>query len=370
MLNSKPKIPWWNPQIGKKEREFVLSAMDDNFINEGNLTVQFEREIARRVDAKYAVAVTSCTAGLFLALKAAGIGHGDEVIVPDITFIATANAVEMCGAKPVIVDVNQKTLTIDINQMATAITPKTKAVIPVHVSGRGCDMKRILEIAESKNIAVIEDAAEAFLSKHNQKYLGTLGMAGCFSFSPHKTITTGQGGAIVTNDDAVYRQLRELKDQGRFNRGTGGDDLHPTIGYNFKFTDLQAGVGLGQLTELDNRIAKIKRAHALYTKNLKNISGISFFPFTDEEVPQWVDISLSARDELDSYLAAQSIECRKYWHPIHTQKPYSSPDSFFPSSTTMSKRALWLPSAYTLTDEDIYTVCRHITEFIDGAGQK
>src|SRR3989344_3587981 len=175
------KIPWWMPKVEKEDYEFIKKALDANFVNEGPLTAQFENEIAKLVGAKYAVATTSGTAAIFLSLKALGIGYGDEVIVPDMTFIATANAVEMTGAKPVLVDINPKTLNMDPNKFADGITNKTKAVIPVHVSGRAAEIEKIMKIAQEKNIHVVEDAAEAFTSKHRGKCLGTYGIAGCLS---------------------------------------------------------------------------------------------------------------------------------------------------------------------------------------------
>ena len=256
-MDSKIKIPWWEPQIGSEEYKIIKQVLDNNFPNEGEMTSLFEHKICKLLGCKNAVAVTSGTVAMFLSMKALGIGHGDEVIVPDMTFIATANAVDLCGAKPVLVDVDPNTLNIDSSAFGNAITKETKAVIPVHVSGRASDMESIMKIADENSIHVVEDAAEAFMSRHKGKYLGTYGKTGCFSFSPNKTITTGQGGVIVTEDDELKVRLRELKDQGRPVRGTGGDDIHNSIGYNLKFTDLQAAVGLGQLNYLETRMERI-----------------------------------------------------------------------------------------------------------------
>ncbi|OGH64485.1 MAG: hypothetical protein A2821_03115 [Candidatus Magasanikbacteria bacterium RIFCSPHIGHO2_01_FULL_41_23] len=359
------KIPWWLPQVGSgAERIFLTQALDNNYINEGPLVTQFETKIAALVNAKYAIATPSCTVGLFLALKALGIGHGDEVLVPDITFIATANAVDLCGATPILVDVDPATFTIDCGQAEKRITAKTKAIMPVHVTGRGADMSAVMALATRHNLFVVEDAAEALMSKQGSQYLGTFGQAGCFSFSPNKTITTGQGGLIVTNDEKIYNRLRPLKDQGRPTRGTGGDDRHDTIGYNFKMTDLQAAIGLGQLTLLKKRIERMKRNHELYQTNLGDLPYLSLFKFRTEEVPQWTDALIpERRDELVEYLKTNSIDSRKYWFPIHRQLAYKQPDDLFPQSILLSPQAVWLPSAYTLTDEDVLTVCEKIKEF-------
>ena len=203
------------------------------------------------------------------------------------------------------------------------------------------------------------------MSRYKGKFLGTFGDLGCFSFSPNKTISTGQGGIIVTNDSTLNTKLRALKDQGRPERGTGGNDRHDTIGYNFKFTNLQAALGLGQLQYLKKRLARMKRNYQLYAKLLKDVKEISVFEcdIKNGEVPQWTDIFTDQRDNLEEYLLKSNIHCRKYWFPIHSQKPYKLPDDQFPNSLKMSARSLWLPSAFTLTDKEITTACQEIKKF-------
>lgn len=355
------------PQTGTpEERQYLKQALDDNYINEGNLTQDFEEKIAKLVDAKYSVSSCNCTTGLFMCLKAYEIGHGDEVIVPDMTFVATANAVDMAGATPVLVDVGPD-LNISIDAIKSAITEKTKAIMPVHVTGRGADMEAIMEIANEHNLIVIEDAAEALASKYRGKYLGTWGHAGCYSFSPNKTITSGQGGMIVTNDDNVVEKLKMLKDQGRPVRGSGGDDIHHMRGYNFKFTNLQAAIGLGQLHYLDERIKRMREIYRWYADGLRDASEVELYPCDIDggAVPQWTDIKVEKRDELEQFLHEHNIDSRKYWHPLHTQKPYAADDANFPNSIKLSKQSLWLPSAFTLTQEDINTVCEKIKEFFE-----
>lgn len=365
-MKKNKKIPWWLPQVGsQEERQFIKLALDNNYVNEGELTTQFENKIAGLVGAKYAVAATSCTTAIFLALKGLGVGAGDEVIVPDMTFVATANAVDLTGAKPVLVDVNPDNLNISVDAIIRAITPKTKAIVPVHVTGRTADMEKILQIAEQHKLFVVEDAAEALMSKHNDKYLGTFGDAGCFSFSANKTITTGQGGMIVTNDANLHTKLRMLKDQGRPARGTGGDDLHNVIGYNFKFTDLQAALGLGQLHFLPARTKRMKRNYELYVKCLQGVENLKIYKtdVKNGEVPQWTDIMTKKRDELAAYLKANNMYSRKYWLPLHRQLAYKQADDNFPQSVKMSPKSLWLPSAFTLKDADVKKVCDCVKSF-------
>lgn len=359
------KIPWWQTQIGQKEHELIDEVLNSHYVNEGEVTAEFEKKIAKLLGCRQAVAATSGTAAIFLALKAVGVEPGDEVIVPDMTFIATANAAELCGAQVVLIDVNAADLNINIAALKKAITKKTKAIVPVHVTGRAADIETILKIARQHGIAVVEDAAEALMSKYQGKYLGTFGDAGCFSFAANKTITCGQGGLIVTNNEELATKCRALKDQGRPTRGTGGDDLHNAIGYNFKLSNILAALGLGQLQYLTKRIARMRRNYRLYADNLKNIKEISVFPcdIAGGAVPQWTDIASPQRDALEKYLRQRNIDCRKYWFPLHTQKPYRLPDKNFPNSTKMSPLSLWLPSAFTLTDADVLTVCHEIKKF-------
>jgi len=284
-----------------------------------------------------------------------------------MTFIATANAVEMCGAKVVLVDVDPRTLSISTEAIKKAITEKTKAIIPVHVSGRAADMETILEIAKDYDLFVVEDAAEAFMSKIKGKYLGTFGDTGCFSFSPPKIITTGQGGVIVTDKKNIYKSLVELKDQGRPKRGTGGDDIHNSIGFNFKFTNLQAAVGLGQLRKLSERMSRMKRINELYHNFLDGTTGILLFDVDIKNggLPLWTDALVERRDKLDIFLNSKGIDCRKFWHPLHTQKPYKLTDRDFPNSTKLSPKAIWLPSAFTMTDHDVEYVSNLIKGFLN-----
>jgi len=360
------KYPWWVTQFGRTERVLIDEAFASNFINDGDLTTRFENDLASRVASKYAVATSSGTAAIFLALAGLDIGHGDEVLVPDVTFIATANAVTLTGARPVLVDVDPCTLNMDPRAAERALSANTKAIVPVHVSGRGADMPSLLELGKRHNLPVIEDAAESLVSRRFGKTLGTLGVAGCVSFSPNKHITTGQGGMVFTNSEQLQVRLRELKDQGRPVRGTGGDDPHPRVGYNFKLTNVQAAIGLGQLELLDQRAKRLRDHYRIYREQLADLWQVEWpgFAIEEGETPQWVDVIVhERRNELEEFLAARQMGCRRFWHPLHTQPPYRQPDAAFPNSSRLMPKALWLPSAFTLTDADIAEVCRAIREF-------
>lgn len=343
----------------------LQGVLDSNFLNEGDVTARFEAGIAARIGARHAVATTSGTTALYMSLMALGVAHGDEVIVPDMTFIATANAVTMTGAKAVLVDVDPATLSMSAGSLEKAVTSRTRAVIPVHVSGRAGAFKKVLEVAGRHGIPVVEDAAEALGSKFNGRFLGTWGKAGAFSFSPNKTITTGQGGMVATDDDKLAARLRELKDQGRPVRGTGGDDVHPALGFNFKFTNLQAAVGLGQMADLDRRLDRQRSISEIYREELHGCDAIRFFDcdLKDGEVPQWTDVLAERRNQLDAYLKSMNVHCRRFWYPLHTQIPYFQPDDIFPNSTVLAKMALWLPSSFQMTDQDVRYVSSLVLAF-------
>jgi perosamine synthetase len=360
-------IPWWRPQIGKKEYGLIKKVLDNDYPNQGAVTREFEGKVAALTGAGYAIAVPNATSAMCLALKALGIGPGDEVIVQDNTYIATANAVTLTGAKPVLVDANPDTLMIDLAATEKATTSKTKAMVPVHVSGRAAPMKEIMALAKARGLYVVEDAAEAFGTKSGGQHLGTFGDAGCFSFSPQKIITTGQGGMVVTNSKAIEKRVRELKNQGVYHQLTGGNDTHYSLGFNFKFTDLQAAVGVAQLSYMPARLRRMARTHELYKKRLAGVRGIKLFECKTRagEIPLWNDVTAERRDELVEYLKGKNIDCRKFWYPLHTQAPYRRDGALFPNASAVAPRCLWLPSAFTLTDRDVETVCREIKTFFD-----
>lgn len=358
-------IPWWTPQMTGAELEALREVVDSNYLNDGDVTERFERAVAMRVGARHAVAVTSGTIAIFAALVAVGVKRDDEVIVPDLTFIATANAVTLAGATPVLVDIDERTLTIDPNAIEAAITPRTRAIVPVHVSGRGADMDAIRAISERHSLAVVEDAAEAFGSCYRGRALGTVGDAGCLSFSPNKSITTGQGGMVLTDDADIAGRIRQLKDQGRPTRGTGGDDVHPSLGFNFKLTNLQSAVGLAQLEQLDARLDRQRSIHRTYAERLGHLGSLRLpgFDLANGETPLWTDALSPQRDELDRYLSQRGIHCRRFWFPIHTQLPYGRNGIGLDRATSAARQAIWLPSAFTLSDADVHAVCDEIVAF-------
>ena len=350
---SKDSIPWFCPEIGPLEREYVLQVLDSNYLNEGDVTARFEQKLAEFLGVRHCVAVTSGTAALTLALMALGIGHGDEVIVPDFTFIATANAVRLAGADVKLVDIEPGRFTLDIEKVARAIGRRTKAILAVDVNGRGASYGDLEGIAAQKGLFLLCDSAEALGSRYGDRCLGTFGDAGCFSFSANKTLTTGQGGLIATANTDVYHRLLELKDQGRRARGTGGDDLHPVMGYNFKFTNLQAAVGLAQFDKLRERLAHANQREHWYIERLRNRPGLVLPSLNNRagEVTQWTDLLVADRAIVETAFRQDGIGFRCFWHPLHRQGPYAADDADFRTSIEISRRGLWLPSSFSLTEE-------------------
>ncbi|MFH1202697.1 MAG: DegT/DnrJ/EryC1/StrS family aminotransferase [Candidatus Omnitrophota bacterium] len=352
-------IPWFKPKVGFREKELVLKVIDSNYLNDGDYTRLFEKKVAELIGIKYCVAVTSGTAAISLALMGLGIGSGDEVIVPDLTFIATANAVRLAGASVRLVDIEPQRFTIDINAVIKNINKRTKAIVPVDVNGRAANYELLESVARKRELFLVCDATEGLGSKWKGRYLGTFGEAGCFSFSANKTVTTGQGGMIATNNIKLYHRLLELKDQGRRSQGTGGNDLHPVMGFNFKLTNLQAAIGLAQLEELPKRLIKSKEREAWYRNALSNCDGLELPLLKNEagEVTQWIDALIDNRQKVESILKKNNIGYRPFWYPLHTQKPYRLSGVELNNSSRVSSRGLWLPSNFNLTKKQVDYIC-------------
>jgi len=353
------------PVIGQEEKKAVIDYLNSGgWLTEFQKTRQFEEMIAHYLGCKYACVVNNGTSALMAALMALGIGHGEEVIVPDFTIIVDANVPLVCGAKPVLVDIERTNLCLSLESIKRSISPKTAAVILVSINGRSPDVESILDFAQQGGIHVIEDAAQSLGSKRNGKYLGTFGEVGCFSFSMPKIITTGQGGAVVTNDEELYDKIRRIKD---FGRPRSGVDYHDIIGYNFKFTDLLAVIGMEQLKKIDRNLAKKKSMFSLYRELLKD-SPVKFLATDLSDVAPWyMDILLPSpaiRTRLASHLENRGIKTRPFYPAIHTQPPYSHIDEEFPASTWASTCGLWLPSSLSLQESDIQHICTVAEDFL------
>ncbi len=356
------------PSMGEEELINVTECVLTNWVSSGGRFVtMLEERFADFCGCKYAVAVNTGTAALHLALLALGIGRGDEVIVPSLTFIATANAVAYCGATPVFVDSEPDSWNIDPVFVEAAITPRTKAIVPVHLYGHPANMDPIAEIASRHNLAVIEDAAEAHGALYKGRRVGGIGDLGVFSFYGNKIVTTGEGGMIVTNRKDVAEAMAILRNHGmRPERRY----WHETLGYNYRLTNLQAAVGVAQMDKIEPILAAKRRIARTYTEYLKDLPGITLPPEMDwAHNVFWlysilVDESVAGigRDALMEALQSAGVETRPLFPPLHTQPIYATGQSL-PVAERLAATGLSLPSAVGLTDED----ASHVAESVRAA---
>jgi len=352
------------PWFGDEEKKSICEYMDeDGFITEFKRTEQFEQMIAEYTGAKHCIVVNNGTVSLTLSAMAAGITAGDEVIVPNFTMIATPNSVKMFGAEPVFVDVEIETLCLDIDKVKAAITPKTKAIMLVTANGRypKVGIEAFVKLAKDKNLILLEDSAQSLGSKYpDGRHIGTVGDVGSFSFSAPKIISTGQGGCVITNNDDIANKVRRLKD---FGRSGGGNDIHDQIGYNFKFTELQACIGIEQMKKLEWRVERKKEILKRYQANLASISQVKFFEQDLENTTPWfIDVMVEKREELQASLKEKLIGTRVMYPPINSQEAYNVSGEH-PVSIQVGAQGLWLPSAGQLTDQEIDRICDAIKAF-------
>lgn len=349
--------PWY----GKEEKEAIKKYLNSGgWLMEFKKTSELEEMICRFTGAKYCSVVNNGTVSLFIVLKALNIGQGDEVIVPNLTMVATPNAVILAGAKPIFTDIEEKSLCLDVDLVEKAITKKTKAIIHVSLNGRAGELLKLKKLCQKKKIFLIEDAAQAFGSYYQGKHLGTYGVCGSFSFSVPKIITTGQGGALITNDKSLSEKILKIKD---FGREKSGEDHYLTLGWNFKFTDLQAVIGIEQMKKLNWRIKRKKQIYKLYQKYLGKIPQIKFIETNLKEVAPWfIDIFVPGNRKLKDYLKSQNIGSRLIY-PALNSEPVFKIKGNFPVSQKVARRGLWLPSSSFLTDQQIKFICQKIKDF-------
>lgn len=357
-------IPQMEPWFDIEEKNALNRYMEEGgWLTEFRKTTDFENKISEYTGAKHCIVVNNGTISLTLMALAAGINAGDEVIVPNYTMIATPNSIKMIGAIPVFVDVEKETLCMDIAKIDKVITKKTKAIILVTANGRypKAGIEAFSKLAKERNLILLEDSAQSLGSFYpNKKHQGTVGMAGSFSFSAPKVISTGQGGAIITNNDELAGKIRKLKD---FGRSGGGNDVHDTIGYNFKFTDIQAVIGIEQMKKLNWRINRKKEILLKYKEKLRGLNEISFFDQDLEYTTPWfIDILANKRDDLMLYLKEKGIGSRPMYPPINEQLAYNT-EGTYPISRMIGGKGLWLPSSSQLTDSNISIIAQKIIDF-------
>ena len=351
------------------ERRYLAECVDTNWVSSrGPFVTRFERAFAPEAGCEYAVACANGTVALHLALAALGIGPGDEVIVPAFTMIATPNAVRYTGAEPVLVDAEPVHGNIDPDRVEAAITPRTRAIVAVHIYGHPAEMRRLRAIADARGIALVEDAAEAHGAELDGARVGGLGRAGTFSFYANKIVTCGEGGMVTTNDAALDRVLRRLRDHAFHPER---HFWHEYLGFNYRMTNLQGALGLAQTERLSGIVDGRRRLRALYDERLRAIPGLGL-PGEDEGARSvfWMyAIRIGAafgisRDELRRQLAARGIETRTFFVPINIQPVYF--DRFrgrrFPVAESLCRQGLYLPTSEALEERDVDWICREIAD--------
>ena len=352
------------PWFGVEEKEALNDYMSEGgWVTEFKQTKLFENSIAKYTGSKHCIVVNNGTISLTLAAIAFGIKSGDEVIIPNYTMIATPNSIKMLDAKPVFVDVEPDTLCIDISLVEKAITSKTKAVILVNANGRypNSGIDEFKKLCNNYGLVLIEDSAQALGSFYpDGRHMGTVGDIGSFSFSTPKVISTGQGGALITDSDKVANEIKRLKD---FGRSSGGNDIHDSIGYNFKFTDIQAVIGIEQMKKLQWRVNRKKDILRKYKQYLKDVNSIQFFKQNLSYTTPWfIDTIVEDRTQLMKKLKEKNIGTRIMYPSINSQIAYGIKGTF-PVSDLIAEKGLWLPSSAQLTDNQIKHICNSIVDF-------
>ncbi|HRW49267.1 MAG TPA: DegT/DnrJ/EryC1/StrS family aminotransferase [Caldilinea sp.] len=366
-------IPVCEPTLGGNEMKYVQQAIETNWISSaGRFIRDFEARFAEICGVKYGIACANGTVAMHLAMATLGLEPGDEVIIPTFTMIATANAVTYCGAKPVLVDMDPGYWQMDLNHVEAKITPRTKAIVPVHIYGHPTDMDPLMALAEKHGLMVIEDAAEAHGAEYKGRRTGGLGHAAGFSFYGNKIITTGEGGMVTTNDRVLAQLAWNLRDHAFSHER---HFWHKFVGFNYRMTNLQAAVGLAQVEQLDGFVAARRRNAAEYNCRLHGIPGIR----TPAEAPwaknvYWMygimvdeaEYGMS-RDALRRVLADHGIETRTFFIPMHCQPVYwqQFKGERYPVAEDLCKRGFYLPSASSLSIDEI----EYVTDVIRNAAK-
>jgi perosamine synthetase len=362
-------IPIMEPWLDHQEIDRVMDCLQTGWISsQGPYIPEFEKSFSEFCQTRYGVATSNGTTALHLALLTLGIGEGDEVIIPALSFIASANVVVYTGARPVFADVDEKTWTINPALIEPLITPRTKAIIPVHLYGHPADMAPIMELARKYHLWVIEDAAEAHGAEYHGRKVGSLGDLGCFSFYGNKIISTGEGGMLVANKEEWVEKARILRDHGMSKERKY---WHPVVGYNFRMTNIQAAIGLGQMTKIEQLIEHKREIAACYNQAFKEVRGV-ILP-TEEPWARsvfWLYSILlkpelnKKRDELIAYLSRAKVESRPVFYPIPAMPPYQGQGPY-PVTERLSTYGVSLPSGFKLTRSQQDQIVGLIQSFIE-----
>lgn len=359
------KYPVYQPDLSGNEEKYVLDCLQSTWISsKGKYIEQFESKFAQYIRVKHATAVCNGTVAIHLALIALGLGEGDEVIVPTFTYIASVNAIVYTNAKPVFVDSKMDSWQMDMDDVRKKITSKTKAIMAVHLYGHPCEMDELVDICKENNIFLIEDCAEGFGSMYKNKFVGTFGDIATFSFFGNKTITTGEGGMVVTNDETLHDRAVHYKGQGLAKHR---QYWHDVIGYNYRMTNICAAIGLAQLERADEIIAKKTQIAEWYSELLEGTSYTFHRPIGDVKHTYWMCSILCENPEnrelLRQHLQNHGIETRPSFYPVHTMPMYSQKFERHKVAEYLGWRGINLPSYPSLCYEDIEFIVKTIIYF-------
>ena len=372
----KRSIPISAPALVGNEKAYVLDCLNSTWISSsGPYVTRFEAAFAEFCDVKHAISCCNGTVALHLALLALGVCPGDEVIVPTLTFVATANSVVYCGARPVFVDSEPETWNLDATLISDRITPRTKGIIVVHLYGHPVDMDPVLALARKHGLFVIEDAAEAHGAEYKSRRVGSMVDVATFSFYGNKIITTGEGGMVITGDDALAARVRQLKGQGM---DSNRRYWFPVIGYNYRMTNVAAAIGLAQLEKIDWHIARRREIANQYAHHLGGLPGFTLQPEKPwaRNVYWMTSVVLDgqirdSREAVMARLAKVGIETRPFFYPMHTLPMYQdlARKQHFPIADYLAARGLNLPSSSTLTEKEVVFVCDQLRQISWASGK-
>jgi perosamine synthetase len=367
------KIPQVSPWLDQEEIDAATHVIKSNWLTEGAYATQFSARLNELIGTPYGVFAPNGTLALYLGLLALNLGPGDEVIVPDITFNASANAVIMAGATPVFVEVNESNYQLDITKCGSLITKQTRAIMPVHLYGMTANMTAIMDFAQQHKLLVIEDAAQAIGVRYKGQHAGTFGEVGCFSFFADKTITTGEGGYVVCREKPVYERLLLLRNQGRLARGSF---IHQAIGYNFRITDIQAAIGLAQLSKLKVIIERKQTIMKWYQRELTSVPEVHFLSIEpgSDFVPFRMVLLCKKAHHLITYLSERGVQGRTFFYPLHQQPCFAYldrmnggildlRDAVYPNAIFGYEHGILLPIFPTLSEEQVCCICAIIRDF-------
>jgi perosamine synthetase len=359
------EIPIYQPSLSGNEKKYVNECLETNWISsKGRFIPEFEQKFAEYIGIKHAAAVSNGTVALHLALVSLGIGPGDEVIVPSLTYIASVNSIVYTGATPIFVDSLQNTWQMDPNDIRKKITSRTKAIMVVHLYGHPCDMDEIVKISKDNNLFMIEDCAEAIGSFYKGKHVGTFGDIATFSFYGNKTITTGEGGMVVSNDETLYDRTIHFRGQGLVKYR---EYWHDVVGYNYRMTNICAAIGLAQLEQIEMFLEKKRKVALNYINELQDLPLEFHREIGEVRHSYWMFSVLVAehvnRDLLRQYLVNKGIETRPVFYPIHTMPMYSRKYQKLPIAESIGWRGINLPSWPDLEDKQINLICKQIRDF-------